>query len=75
MRSFGDASGGWWDVAVDRESWGTYVLIFAQRGGSEIRRSMLTSSTAPEAQLELEALSEEELRRRLAAADPFPGSG
>lgn len=71
MRSFEDADGNIWDVSLGRESWGTLVLIFAQRHGDEVRKTMLASETALEAQAELETLAEEELRERLARSQPW----
>lgn len=71
MHSFEDADGNIWDVSLGRESWGTLVLLFAQRQGDEVRKTVLASETALEAQAELETLAEEELRERLARSQPW----
>lgn len=70
MRTFTDQAGRTWDVAVERESWGTFVLIFTERRGPEVRRSVLASRTVVEAHAELAGLDEAELLTRLAEADP-----
>ncbi len=71
MRSFEDAEGNIWDVSLGRESWGTLVLLFARRQGDEVRKTMLASETALEAEAELDALTEEELRERLVRSQPW----
>lgn len=71
MRIFQDEQGRTWDVTLGRESWGTLVLLFALREGSEVRKTVLASETALDAQGELDALTEEELRARLAASQPW----
>lgn len=71
MRSFRDESERLWDVAVGRESWGTFVLIFSERDGTEVRKAPLGSETALDAQAELDALAEPELRARLATSQPW----
>ena len=74
MRSFEDAHGGIWDAAVERASYGAHFLIFAGRRTGELRRAMLGAATFDEAQRELAALSETDLRERLAAADAWDQS-
>jgi hypothetical protein len=70
MRTFTDRTGRTWDVAVDRESWGTFVLIFAERRGPEVRRAVLASQSIHDAHAELAALDDEQLGARLAEAEP-----
>ncbi len=71
MRSFEDAEGNIWDASLGRESWGTLVLLFARRQGDEVRKTILVSETALEAQAELDNLTEVELRERLARSQPW----
>lgn len=71
MRSFEDENGGTWDVAIERASYGTHLLIFAHRGTGALRRGMLEASTFEQAQREFEALSAAGLRARLERADPW----
>ncbi len=71
MRSFEDANGNIWDASLGRESWGTLVLLFARRQGDEVRKTVLASETTLEAQTELDALTEGELRERLTRSQPW----
>lgn len=71
MRDFADALGSGWDVTVGRESWGTFVLLFARRDAPETRRLELAAETPAAAERELEALTDEELRARLAQSTPW----
>lgn len=68
MRMFEDLQGRLWDVAVAQESYGSLVLVFAERSGAEIRKSQLGASTQIEAEAELGTMSEDALRARLADA-------
>ena len=68
MREIIDAAGGRWDVAVGRASWGTQVLLFASRHGGETRSLVLAAETPMAAERELDALTDAELRERLAEA-------
>lgn len=71
MRSVKDEQGSEWDVTVGRESWGTFVLLFSRATGGDVRRSVLAAEGMLEAQQELDSLAEDELRERLAAAQPW----
>lgn len=71
MRTFTDALGRTWDVAVERESWGTFVLIFAVRRGAEVRRAVLQARSLADAHAELAGFDDHELNRRLAEAEPW----
>ncbi len=74
MRTFEDAGGRCWDVAVSDESYGTQRLIFAVRGGTELRAHELEVNSRFEAEQVLLRLSEAELRALLAAAPAWqPG--
>ena len=68
MRDLVDGIGRRWDVAVGRESWGTQVLLFACRDAPETRSVVLAAETPMAAERVLDALSDEELRARLAEA-------
>lgn len=71
MRSIRDGQGRHWDVAVSQESYGTVAVYFAVRAGSEVRRDVLEAQNAINGEQELAALSDDELRARLDAAEPF----
>jgi hypothetical protein len=80
MRRFEDVHGRSWDVVVGRESWGTVVAIFVpgvaatdDPGGSDmpaVRQASLRSAAYAQANEELEALSEVELRELLQRSTP-----
>lgn len=66
MRRFVGVDGTAWDVVVGRESWGTVVAIFVPLGREEApRQALLETSSTEEGLRELQAASEEELRRWL----------
>lgn len=65
MRELRDASGATWDVVVGKESWGTLVLLFSRRGASEVRTLVIAAESQLEAERELDALSDDDLRQRL----------
>lgn len=71
MRNFRDAEGREWDVVVGRESWGTLVLLFSPRVGSDNRTAPLLAETTREAEQALQELEEDELRERLATSTPW----
>ena len=73
MRDFMDALGSRWDVVVGRESYGTFVLLFARRDAPEHRRLVLAAETPSAAERELDALTDEELQARLTQAEPWSG--
>ncbi len=69
MRVYKDNDGKSWDVVVGRESWGTIVLLFVPREGSEPPRQNLMNVRSPEeGTRELMGMSEEVL------GDLFQGS-
>ena len=70
MRTFEYQSEGW-EVALGHESWGTLVLLVTPVRGGEVRKSVLTAETALAAETELDAMTDDDLRRRLAAAGPW----
>ena len=74
MRSFTDGEGRQWDVTVGRESWGNLVLLFSPRRGNDNRTLLVAAETSRQAEAELAALSEEELRARLDGSTPWDPS-
>jgi hypothetical protein len=70
MRTIQDENGHIWDVAVAAASYGMHYLVFAVRGERDIRQVPMIASTLFDAERELAALTEEELRTRLANAEP-----
>lgn len=71
MRIVEDAEGRSWDVMVGRGSWGALVLLFSLRGANENRTAELASETVRQAEQELAALSDDEVRARLADSKPW----
>jgi len=71
MRIVEDAEGRSWDVMVGRGSWGSLVLLFSLRGANENRTAELASETVRQAEQELAALSDDEVRARLADSRPW----
>ncbi len=68
VRTFEDAAGRRWDVAVSEESYGMLRLLFAARDGSELRAHALEVSSRGDAERILLALGETELLALLGAA-------
>lgn len=68
MRVIEDAEGRSWDALVGRGSWGSLVILFSLRGANENRTSDLASETVRQAEQELAALTDDELRERLAGS-------
>lgn len=71
MRRFSDDAGQTWEATVGRESWGTFVILFTGPTGAGPRTALLSAESMLDAEQELEALSEHELRARLAASQPW----
>jgi hypothetical protein len=71
VRSFLDASGASWQVTVGKESWGTLVLVFSPARPGGARTSILNAETMFQANVELEALTDDELRARLTDSRPW----
>ena len=71
MRVVEDAQGRSWDVMVGRGSWGSLVLLFSLHGANENRTADLGSETVREAEQELSALTDDEVRARLADSKPW----
>lgn len=72
MRSFTDVGGARWQVVLGKESWGTLVLLFSPLAGGDTRTSILAAETSFEANAELDALSDDDLRDRLRTSRPWP---
>ena len=73
MRVVQDAVGRSWDVMVGRGSWGSLVLLFSLRGENENRTADLAAETVRQAEQEVAALSDDEVRERLAGSKPWDG--
>jgi hypothetical protein len=65
VRSFFDDAGRPWEAMLGKESWGTLVLIFTPKAGGDARTSVLSAETSFDANAELDALTDDELRGRL----------
>lgn len=71
MRSFEDHAGRQWQVAVGKASYGSLMLLFSAQSGDDMRTSPLSASTHLDAEAELRALDDDELRSRLDDAEPW----
>ncbi len=71
MRTVRDGEARLWDVAVAQASYGAHYLVFSARVGGELRKSALAATTRLDAERELRALSEDELRTCLREAEPW----
>jgi hypothetical protein len=72
MRGITDDAGRQWDVVIGKESWGTLVLLFTPREGGGTRTTTLAAETPFAAHLELDNLSDDDLRDRLRGSRPWP---
>lgn len=71
MRRFTDDAGADWEALVGKESFGTLVILFTPGAGGEPRKSVLAAERPDEAERELDALSDAELRARLSESAPW----
>lgn len=71
MRTFADEAGSQWSVALGRESFGTFVLLFTREDAVDVRKSMLPSEGSAQAESEFAELTDDALRARLASALPW----
>lgn len=73
MRTFDDANGGHWQVALMEASYGTVVLIFGRIGGDQVLQRPLDTEVVnlAEAQELVAKLDEADLRAFLAQAAPW----
>jgi len=71
MRTFADGSGAQWQVTVGKESWGTLVLLFTPVGPGDARTTILQAETMFQANIELDALTDDDLRARLNDSRPW----
>lgn len=72
MRAFTDDAGRRWQITLGKESWGTLVLLFTPTNGGDARTSVLAAETMFDANAELNALSDDDLRARLRDSRPWP---
>lgn len=71
MRTIIDSAGRRWDVVLGKESYGTLVMLFSPRGGGEVRKSVLAAESTLEAEREMAALSDDDLREQLERASSW----
>lgn len=71
MRRFSGDDGLEWTVALSAGSYGSVTLMFATTADSAIYWLSLEAATAAEARELLDGFSDDELRRRLARAEPW----
>jgi hypothetical protein len=71
MRRFAAKDGALWDAVIGRESWGTFVVLFTPAAGGDARKITLAEESALEAEAELGAKSDEDLRTLLAESSPW----
>ncbi|MGD2068398.1 MAG: hypothetical protein PVI57_06910 [Gemmatimonadota bacterium] len=80
MRAFQDEDGRAWDVVAGRESWGAIFAIFIPRRGAPegpdggdtppVRQALLEAVAYGDANVELERMSDDDLRRLLHRSVP-----
>jgi len=70
MRTITDADGRLWDVAVQPASYGAHYLLYAVRGGGEIRQALMAASSQIAAERELAGYSDDDLLNRLGGLEP-----
>lgn len=71
MRQFTASDGAVWDAVLGHESWGTFVVLFTPVKGGSVRKAVLSSETALNAEAELDALADEDLRGLLTSSSPW----
>jgi hypothetical protein len=71
MRRFTATDGVTWDAVLGHESWGTFVVLFTPVRGGSVRKAVLSSETAMSAEVELDALTDEDLRELLVNSSPW----
>jgi len=71
MRRFSANDGALWDAVIGHESWGTFVVLFSPAAGGDARKITLEEESALEAEAELGAKSDDELRVLLAESTPW----
>ncbi len=71
MRRFADEAGLEWTVALSAGSYGSITLMFSAAGDTTVYWLSLEATTAAEGQDMLAGFSDDELRRRLAAAEAW----
>lgn len=75
MRTFTDPTTGTsYDLSVGRESYGMQVVLFFPQDGGGVLKAMLAAETRLEAQAELDAFSDEDLRECFDRAIPWEAS-
>lgn len=76
MRTFTDSQGEVWQAALLAASYGNVALLFSPERGSGIRQQPMAADNLAQAEEQLAAMEDDELRRLLASApawDPATG--
>lgn len=71
MRRFTATDGAAWDAILGHESWGTFVVLFTPVRGGSVRKAILSADSAMGAEVELDALADDQLRDLLAGSSPW----
>ena len=71
MRSFSDNQGQEWQADVMDASYGNMLMLFWRLGSFDIYKSPLQAGNHLSAEHEVAAFSDDELRARLASAEPW----
>jgi hypothetical protein len=71
MRRFLSEDRALWDAVIGHESWGTFVVLFTPVAGGAARKVILSAETALAAETELDAKTDDELRRMLVESNPW----
>lgn len=71
MRVFNDPTGQEWHADVMDASYGTMLVLFWRLGSFDVFKSPLQAGNHLSAENEVAAFSEDELRSRLEAAEPW----
>lgn len=72
MRSFNDADGGHWQAALMEASFGNATLVLSRIGGDGVRLKPMSTANFDEASHWLAEVTDDELRRCLDEATPYP---
>lgn len=71
MRSFNDSNGQEWQADVMDASYGNMLMLFWRLGSFDMFKTPLNAGNHLAAEHEVAAFSDDELRTRLASAEPW----
>lgn len=71
MRSFNDSHGQEWHADILDASYGNTLMLFWRLGSFEMYKTPLSAGNHLSAEHEVAAFTDDELRQRLEAADPW----